>query len=61
MAEDHGAPEAGRLPWAVFARFRFLAGETGPGEESKRTKRVQGWSRQILGFYLQHCDRLVVL
>ena len=28
----------------------FLVDETGPAKESKRTKRVQGWSRQILGF-----------
>ena len=30
---------------------------TGPVDESKRTKRVQGWSRQIMGgrfYYLQY-------
>ena len=30
---------------------------TGPADESKRTKRVQGWSRQIMGgdfYYLQY-------
>ena len=33
----------------------FLADETGPAEESKRTKRVQGWSRQILNFGFWDC------
>ena len=35
---------------AVFARFSFmfLADETGPAKESKRTKCIQGWSSQIL-------------
>ena len=30
---------------------------TGPADESKRTKRVQGWSREIMGegfYYLQY-------
>ena len=32
----------------VIANKRFGLGDgTGPAEESKRTKRVQGWSRQI--------------
>ena len=36
------------LALAVFNFCCFLADETGPAEEPKRTKRVQGWSRQIL-------------
>ena len=32
----------------MIANERFGLGEgTGPAEESERTKRVQGWSRQI--------------
>ena len=32
----------------MIANERFGLGDgTGPAEESKRTKRVQGWSRQI--------------
>ena len=32
----------------MIANERFgLGGGTGPAEESKRTKRVHGWSRQI--------------
>ena len=36
--------------------------ETGPDDESKRTKRGQGWSRQIMGggfllfAILSHCE-----
>ena len=33
----------------------FLADETGPAEESKRTKRVQGWFRQVLNFGFLDC------
>ena len=29
--------------------FGFGDDRTGPADESKRTKRVQGWSRQIMG------------
>ena len=40
--------------------FGFGDDEIGPADESKRTKRVQGWSRQIMGerflffYYLQY-------
>ena len=43
------------LVLAVFAFGFFLADETGPAEESKRTKRFQGWSRQILNFGFWDC------
>ena len=42
----------------LFANEGFdLGGGTGPAEEPKKTKRVQGWSRQIgLGTLLAiHC------
>ena len=29
---------------------------TGPADESKRTKRVQGWSRQIMGGRFLLCE-----
>ena len=38
---------------------------TGPADESKRTKRVQGWSRQIMGgrfllfAILLHCEIII--
>ena len=35
-------------PNPIFAIIRRCDG-TGPADESKRTKRVQGWSRQIMG------------
>ena len=33
--------------------FGFVHDGTGPADESKRTKRIQGWSRQIMegGFF----------
>ena len=41
----------------VIANKGFgLGGGTGPAEESKRTKRVQGWSRQIGGYIV--CNTL---
>ena len=35
--------------YCKYAIFVFGDDETGPADESKRTKRVQGWSRQIMG------------
>ena len=32
-----------------YGVFVFGDDGTGPADESKRTKRVQGWSRQIMG------------
>ena len=40
------------LHFSYYCKYRVLAfGDdgTGPADESKRTKRVQGWSRQIMG------------
>ena len=37
--------------WVTFA-----CDGTGPAEESKRTKRVQGWSRlNLVGWYTHYC------
>ena len=47
----HKVPSFG----SVCVLVLFLADETGPAEESKRTKRVQGWSRQILNFGFWNC------
>ena len=44
------------LSFGSLCFFGFLlADETGPAEESKRTKRVQGWSGQILNFGFWDC------
>ena len=46
----------------VILDFGFGHDGTGPADESKRTKRVQGWSRQIVGggfllfAILLHCE-----
>ena len=40
------------LHFSYYCKYGVLAfGDdgTGPADESKRTKRVQGWSRQIMG------------
>ena len=40
------------LHFSFYRKYGVLAfGDdgTGPADESKRTKRVQGWSRQIMG------------
>ena len=40
------------LHFSYYCKYRVLAfgGDgTGPADESKRTKRVQGWSPQIMG------------
>ena len=40
------------LNFSYYCKYRVLVfGDdgTGPADESKRTKRVQGWSRQIMG------------
>ena len=33
----------------AFRPLTFVDDGTGPADESKRTKRVQGWSHQIMG------------
>ena len=43
------------LHFSYYCKYRVLAfGDNGigPVDESKRTKRVQGWSRQIIGWWL---------
>ena len=40
------------LHFLYYCKYGVLAvgdDRTGPADESKRTKRVQGWSRQIMG------------
>ena len=40
------------LHFSYYCKYEVLAfgdGGTGPADESKKTKRVQGWSRQIMG------------
>ena len=47
----------------IIANMGFVFGDdvTGPADESKRTKRVQGWSRQIMGGAFIMCNRLLLL
>ena len=49
------------LNFSYYCKYGILVFDhdgTGPADESKRTKRVQGWSRQIVGggafHYLQY-------
>ena len=53
------------LHFSYYCKYGVLAFDddgTGPADESKRTKRVQGWSRQIMGgklllfAILLHCE-----
>ena len=54
------------LNFSYYCKYGILVFDhdgTGPADESKRTKRVQGWSRQIVGgggfslfAILLHCE-----
>ena len=54
------------LNFSYYCKYGILGFDhdgTGPADESKRTKRVQGWSRQIVGgggfslfAILLHCE-----
>ena len=37
------------LYYCKYGALAFADDGTGPADESKRTKRVHGWSRQIMG------------
>ena len=58
---NHLVTPASAKPHSVRCRYNgvlFVGDDgTGPADESKRTKRVQGWYRQIMGggfYYLQY-------
>ena len=53
------------IHFSYYCKYEVLVFDddgTGPADESKRTKRIQGWSRQIMGgrfslfAILLHCE-----